>query len=174
MKIDTMALGGKSSGAGAVSVTLLPDDRAQIEIRLKLDEHDRVTDLRLSGAPVSPTELARLPWVRIITAAAAWRRYARSKTNVDLAATSAAMRDVAPARRRPGRVGHPRSHYERIAAAYLRLQAEGEHNPIQALHVELGRQGQHYSRNTVATWVKRCRSLGLLPAPPSQGRTTRS
>jgi len=64
----------------------------------------------------------------------------------------------APEESRPGRRGHPRDHYVRIAKRYLQLRSEGRKDPTAQIAREMG-----YSRSTVAGWVRRARALGLLP-----------
>jgi hypothetical protein len=60
--------------------------------------------------------------------------------------------------RRPGRKGHPLEFYEEVARRYVQLRAEGATNPTQRIAKE-----RHFSRDTVAGWVRRARQLGYLP-----------
>jgi len=67
-------------------------------------------------------------------------------------------------KKRPGRKGHEPEFYEGVAKRYLELRSEGVRNPTQRIADET-----HYSRNTVAGWVRKARVLGFL-APGRRGK----
>jgi hypothetical protein len=64
---------------------------------------------------------------------------------------------IAAAGKRPGRKGHPRSFYERIAARYTALLPEVR-SPTRRIAAE-----EFVSVNTAAGWIRKARGLGLLP-----------
>jgi hypothetical protein len=72
--------------------------------------------------------------------------------------------DLPYRKKRPGRKGHEPEFYEQVAKRYLALRADGVRNPTQTIAEE-----KHYSRDTVAGWVRRARELGYLP-PGRRGR----
>jgi len=61
------------------------------------------------------------------------------------------------ARVRPGRRGHTKEHYEKVATAYRRAQREHPRAPIQALMTEL-----HATEPTVHRWLRTARERGFL------------
>lgn len=67
-------------------------------------------------------------------------------------------------RRRPGRKGHPPEFYQEIANHYQELRRSGVRSPTKTIAEQM-----HYSRDTVAGWVRRARELGFL-TPARRGR----
>lgn len=115
---------------------------------------------------LTPTALQRFPWSKWLAIADACIRTRGEDPTALMAAAAPAMgiKLAAPPRKRPGVRGHPREHYEKVAARYLELRRTGEAAPAKAIADEW-----HYSENTVRGWVRRCRELGLLP-PGRPGR----
>lgn len=147
---------------GAVAITALTES-GQLEIVFRTDGDGRVTSLRLTGIPVSASELSRIPWARLVAAAEASKRHTRSGKVGDLSGLLSSMDDVIKAPPRPGRKGHAAEHYQRVAARYNALKAAGEPYPIKTMTREWSAAGEPVSPHTVSTWVKKCQDLGLVP-----------
>ncbi len=129
---------------------------------------------------ITPTELQRFAWSRWLTVADAVARIGGDMTHPSWKSNLITDPDTvagkmtralyeehgiaAPTGKRPGRKGHPSEFYEQLATRYKELRTKGERSPTRAIAQEM-----HYSRNTVAGWVKRARALGYLP-PGRRGR----
>lgn len=141
---------------------------------------------RVDGEPLTATELARFAWSSIF-AANRYRHAAETagesftgarRGDPDAGPNAKAMHDElrriqSGGAKRPGRAGHPDAFYAGIAARYLELVApEGrapDPTPIKTITEQERDAGRPVSRNTVATWVKRSRSLNYLP--PAKGKS---
>ncbi len=166
---------------------------------IDFDANGRVVGQHLNGSVhgITASQLSRLPWTRLIRmakserslqlnavvnpdklehdgASSTLRRLAQAKASVaeELTAMGESVNRV---KRRPGRGGHPDEFYEAIALRYSALVAEGVTNPVQVIAEEESNRKESVSRNTVSTWIKRCRERGLLPSPggkpsPSKGK----
>lgn len=67
-------------------------------------------------------------------------------------------------RTRPGPQGHPRTHFQAVAATYRQVIAEGHRAPFRELTARL-----HVSEATARRWVQRARDMGLLgPSQPGK------
>ena len=147
-----------------------PRQPGQLAAALSVDFDDDgdIVGVQLVKPGLTGTELARFPWSRWIGAATHFRKAHLSMTDeaagFELAngALAAGLHEKRQ-QRRPGRGGHPPEFYEALAERYSALVAAGVSNPVQTLTDEAVGRGEHVSRNTVATWIKRARSLGLLP-----------
>lgn len=149
---------GRAAGKGMT-------EEAELYVRYDRDEGGRptrVAEVGLVGQHLTPTELQRFPWRRWMDVADA---IARSGGKDYRKVRPAVRKDKGLPPARPGRAGHDRSHYERVAQRYEQLRQAGNvSNPTAKIADEWG-----YSRNTVAGWVRRCRELELLP-PGRRGR----
>ncbi len=137
-------------------------------------------DRKLSGRPVSitlttsdglrPSDMRRLPWATWFRFADVALREVRPDEHDEVVLTEAAVafREESdggrPARRRPGRRGHPDQHYQDIARRYRELLSAGARNPTHLIAQE-----NDVSRDTAAGWVAGARTRGYLP-PARQGR----
>jgi len=147
-----------------------PELPGEVLIRLGTTEDGRLvcTGLLVGGwekAEVSSTALRHIPIAALVT----WVKSASQSDDplmagifgsaVELAHTGAQRPRV-----RPGPRGHPRSHFEEVAAAYRAAIGRGVRSPVAALKREL-----NASEPTVRRWLQRCRDMGLLePAPPGK------
>ena len=138
---------------------------AELYVRYEQDEQGNptnVAEVALVGSGLTPSRLQRFGWRRWMDVADA---LARSGGKDHSKVRSAIRKDRGLPLGRPGRAGHDRSHYERVAQRYEQLRQAGNvSNPTAKIAEEW-----NYSRNTVAGWVRRCRELGLLP-PGRRGR----
>lgn len=152
----------------------LSNDGPIAKLLVDFDENDTVTGAHLTKVDgLTATELVRFPWARWISAAthsvqAARRIYAGdgmmgTEARAAMDEIEESVEEAQRQRKRPGRGGHPREFYEALAWRYSKLVADGVKNPVQTITDELIGRGEHVSRNTVATWVKRARELELLP-----------
>lgn len=138
-------------------------------LRLTVDFATDEGDNRIIGAALhapeglSASELSRFPWSRWLGVADANARL-RNQFTIAGRDAAAAIGGEAVLATRPGRRGHPVSHYRDIARRYLDLTSAGHSNPTQQIAEE-----RDYSRNTVAGWVRHARTLGFLP-PARKGR----
>ena len=120
---------------------------------------------------VTPTMLSRFAWKRYLQIAEAERRQSRFVWGTEdakresehwkeavMAAAEGRKMHRTDALKRPGRKGHPESHYEDIARRYDELFALGESAPTKRISEE-----HHVSRSTAAGWVATARRKELLP-----------
>ena len=129
--------------------------------------------LRLAGG-VTPTDLQRFAWSR-------WLRVAETVAQTGGDPSPRSTTDPDPVSkeitravyeehglplpvRRPGRGGHPPSHYQEIADRYKDLRLQGVRSPVRQIAAE-----RRARPNTVAGWIRRARELGMLP--PAAKRT---
>ena len=140
-------------------------EELKLHVRYEVDEGGHptsVAEVALVGRRLTSSELQRFPWRRWMEVADA---IARSGGKDYRKVKPALRKDKGLPPLRPGRAGHDRSHYERVAQRYEQLRQAGSvSNPTAKIADEWG-----YSRNTVAGWVRRCRELELLP-PGRRGR----
>lgn len=141
----------------AVLATRAPDGALtgeRLEFYFRPGDPLAIDEVRIRLDHISPALLQRQPWARWVTLAEAAAR------NEGYAGP--ALRKVIDEQdgrpRRPGRPGHGREHYQRVASRYVQLLKEGNRKPVQTMAAEMD-----YSRDTVAGWVRRARQLGLLP-----------
>lgn len=138
------------------------------ELQIQLDQSGRAQWIALrSPTGLRASEVARLPWSNLFTVADAIdKSLSATRTMRPLRAVVKMMQSLEPKRRsarapkvakRPGRAGHPDSHYAKVAEAYMALRARGVTNPTQTIADEWG-----YSRSTVAGWVHEARKRGHL------------
>lgn len=128
---------------------------------------------------LTPTEIKRFAWSRWLTAADAvartggdithpsWRtvEFGDPKSVAGMLTRGLdAENEIPLPRRRPGRKGHPEEFYEKVANRYQELRERGIRSPTATIAREM-----HYSRSTVAGWIKKARRLGKLP-PARRGR----
>jgi hypothetical protein len=127
-------------------------------------------ELPIPQDATAPAYLKRFPWAGWLTVADAAAR--RGLTPQLTRAVTAARGNRRPPRharqilggKRPGRGGHPDSHYRQVAKRYQELHGQGRLDPTASLAVEYDT-----SRNTVAGWVRKARDRGYLP-PARKGR----
>ncbi len=151
------------------------DEAAELAVRF--DDDGSVIAVRLTSArPLTPSGLQRFAWSRWLTVADAFHRWVsadlgdpwsresiRVDDAMDFAAKGRRLRHQEVVRR-PGRRGHPESHYRKVAQRYIELRAAGVTNPTKTIAREW-----NYNRNTVAGWVRTARQRGLLrPARPGR------
>jgi hypothetical protein len=123
----------------------------------------RVT-VELAGG-ITPTELQRLPWARLLTAATSYRR-AQTVNTADAWRQAGGARHVSDAaprwdalRPRRGRPSLGASFYKAVADEYSALCSQGARDPVRQIA-----QRRDQNRNTVARWVRTARRLDFLPA----------
>jgi hypothetical protein len=119
---------------------------------------------------VHAADLRRFAWSRWLQVADAHMRL-RNNFSIDAlgaaqrageAVAKAAGKPVTP--RRPGRKGHPDSHYQWVADRYQELVLSGSRNPVTTIATE-----KQHSRSAAAAWVATCRKRNLL-GPAERGR----
>jgi hypothetical protein len=173
---------------GSISViwSMGRPDGARGELRVWYEEDgDRVTKVELSLPDgLKPRDLARFPWATYLPIAESARRVHRydigsiefndveslelrealedTYSLVRAAAGTPLPRDGAS--HRPGRKGHPLSHYARVAKVYLDALQRGDRNPTQRVADDAT-----VSRSTAAGWVRGARERGYLP-PGREGK----
>ena len=136
---------------------------------------ERVREVRLSSsAGLTPSELQRFPWRKWLTGADAELRSATPSASgmswqVDTSLPHAIAKAIGlkltpEPGLRPGRRGHPREYYERIAKLYEELRIAGLVNPDKQIATEL-----NINASTVRGHISNCRQLGLLP-PARRGK----
>lgn len=146
-----------------------------VEIRRANDDQRIVEITVINPDGLRAADLARLPWATVITANDHLVRAladgedffgAEPGPNVRAlrAKTNKLHEHVRQMEHRPGRAGHSDDFYRDVAGMYRAHLARGERYPVQAITNELAAKGEHVSRNTVASWVKRARQLGHLDA----------
>jgi len=110
----------------------------------------------------TPSDIRRFGWQRwlpITHAAASWHAIGEDAgLAMTRAGTRALRAEGVPRAARPGRHGHPREFYKRIADRYLALRAKGVYNARAQIAKET-----NSSPDTVAKWIKRGRELGFIP-----------
>jgi len=121
-----------------------------------------------------PTDLQRFPWVTLLAMADATDRAEQETATAEDfqrlgKVAMAAWENRRPPKppkisRRPGRAGHPDEHYRAVAERYKQLRAAGVSSPTATIANE-----RHWSRATVAGWVRGARDRGYLP-PARPGR----
>ena len=151
------------------------DEAAELAVRF--DDDGSVIAVRLTSArPLTPSGLQRFAWKRWLTVADAFHRWASADLDdpwspesievddaMDFAAKGRRLRRQKVVRR-PGRRGHPESHYREVAQRYKELRAAGVANPTETIARE-----RNVNRNTVAGWLRTTRQRGfLLPARPGR------
>jgi len=153
-----------------------PDGQAKGEFQVGLDpESGRATWVALKYPDgLTPTDLQRFPWSMFIaiadTAERGLRDHPLSESADELSRMTWAqlggrrVRKRAKSPRRPGRRGHPDSHYQEVARRYVELRQQGLRNPTLTIAKEWPA-----SRDTVAGWVRGARERGFLP-PARPGR----
>ncbi|MGO9197453.1 MAG: hypothetical protein ACLQK4_10040 [Acidimicrobiales bacterium] len=120
---------------------------------------------------MTPTAIRRFPWDWWLGSADAmaredadWRRRVMLDAPQEVptkAAVGAGKRSghgPTTQPRRPGRRGHPDSHYREVAARYVELRKAGVRNPTATIAAE-----KVVNRNTVAGWLRVARDRGYLP-----------
>lgn len=166
-----------SDGSATVRWTLGPYEQVgELHVWFDSGPDYRVSAVRLSLTEgLTPSGLGRFPWARWIAVADATRRlmtserrfdapnYSESIEQVDLdRALESARSGKRPPRgssgSRPGRRGHPDTHYLDVARRYLTLRQAGSRNPTATLAEE-----EHVSRSTAAGWVREARKREYLP-----------
>lgn len=164
----------RSRSSSQPGVIRPPDKEAEIEIKLNTltGKATHVScDFPTSG--LSPSDLQRLPWATFLAVADAADRGLRDRggedawhlSNVQFAELKGERIPRRPRiKKRPGRRGHPDSHYMAVADRYRELRASGVTSPTLTIARE-----QHKSRDTVAGWIRECRKRELLP-PARPGR----
>jgi len=167
-------------GSVAVAWSMGRADGGRGEMRVWYEEGgDRVARVQLSLPDgLSPKDLSRFAWARWLGIADATRRLREEGSDippaledfrdwsevVDLMLGSKRPRRRVTHKGRPGRRGHPDSHYEDVAESYKEFLRLGKHNPTQ----EIARNS-HVSRGTAAGWVRGARQRGYLePAVPGR------
>src|ERR1041385_8185096 len=112
------------------------------------------------GAEISARALRRLPLGHFLASLASWLREAPDDlpyfAAMKEAMTAAPFSGSVP---HPGPKGHPRTHFERVAARYRQLLVAAPRRPVKALADEL-----YASEPTVRRWLQRARDMGLLGA----------
>jgi hypothetical protein len=175
--------GRGTDGSVTVHWSLGRPDGRRGELRVWFDPEvgHRVSAVHLSLPDgLTPSGLGRFPWARWLTVADAARHFMDSDVPLDpriietpesmafANAVESARAGKRPPRgsssSRPGRRGHPDSHYQEIARRYLALRQRGFRNPTARLAEE-----DRVSRSTAAGWVGGARKRGYLP-PGRPGR----
>ena len=173
-----------SDGSAMVRWSLgRPDgQRGELQVWFDPEAGHRVSAVRISLPDgLTPTGLGLFPWARWLTIADAARHLASSGLRIDssefigsseLADLERAVNSARDGKRpprgssssRPGRRGHPDSHYQKIARRYLALRQKGIPNPTATIAGE-----DCVSTSTAAGWVRGARQRGYLP-PGRPGR----
>jgi hypothetical protein len=160
------------------SITLgshLGPDESRSVMRVWFDPDDNYRTRRVSlsmPGRMTASELRRFPWDRWLYAAETFYRdpQLRAWHAANDAGKGAALKtpeappNASAAPRRPGRRGHPDSHYRQIAERYRQLVASGIGNPTATIAAE-----RFANHNTVAGWLRVARQRGYLP-PARRGR----
>lgn len=143
----------------------------RVEIRFDRQLSGRAVSITLTASDgLRPSDMRRLPWSTWFQFADLAVREMQPDEHGEVVLTEAAVAfadDKAvtqPARRRPGRRGHPDQHYQDVARRYRQLVSAGARNPTYLIAQE-----NHVSRDTAAGWVTGARTRGFLP-PARQGR----
>lgn len=124
---------------------------------------------------LTPTDMQRFAWSKWFVAGDAVARGLYKGPQVDARGFPADQVSVAalahkgivvkpPADVRPGRAGHPDSHYKMVADLYVQFLGQGDRAPVKRIAEKL-----HYSPATVSGWITKARELGYLP-PARQGK----
>ncbi len=139
-------------------VSFDPDDEYRI----------RSVSLTMPGR-ITPSELRKFPWDRWLRAADTFFRDpelralhavndARQEHLFKAAAAPAKGAKPVAAPGRPGRRGHPDSHYQAVAKRYMQLVSTGVRNPTATIAGEW-----RVNHNTVAGWLRVARERKYLP-----------
>lgn len=146
-------------------VTLAPAGRPPVTVRLGFAPDGRLCVTGLLVAVLEPTEITAralrdIPLAEI-TAMAADPKALGPAAQVILGGAASAAAPLRRPRMRPGPRGHPREHFEHVAARYRAALQRTPRSPVTTLTKEL-----HASEATVRRWLQQARAMGLLgPAP---------
>lgn len=135
-----------------------------VHLRTSRSEDGRLICTALVITPgeqeITARSLREIPLSQLLS-----RRGGRSANSESLGLSFAAafMEALSPefegALARPGPQGHPREHFEGVAAAYREALIQSPRAPVQWL---LDTETLHGSEATVRRWIRRARDMGLL------------
>jgi hypothetical protein len=123
--------------------------------------------LNLESETVTADMLRRLPWAKVLTAAAANRRTTGDNSieaHRDATLRTDAITDRPQSARPRGRPAMAPGKLAAVARRYEELQQAGNSAPNKTISAEYG-----VPRNTVSGWIHKARKRGLLP-PTEQGK----
>lgn len=173
---------GRRTTRSSPGVIRPPDVEAHVEVQLD-QETGNATWVGCSfPGGLTPSDLQRLPWATYLAVADAANQSLSDRsedgllrhrdgaadwhlTNLLIAETKGEPTPKRPRiKRRPGRAGHPDSHYVEIAQRYQELYAKGVTSPTITIAKE-----RHVARETAAGWIRTARLRGHLP-PARRGK----